>query len=272
MSPSAAVAAAAAQQATVEPAPAGPVVPDDVARKLLEDPAVQQIMQERCVKTGNNAAEILTDGEVQKTILQACSERFPEHAAQAKQRMSEFAIDPDVQNHARQAMDWASHYLGQGGALVITNIEVGPTPVRCCASLAAGISAIRAAGYLLNPLGLWTDTVVFVLAAYQLLFAITTGLFEVKVEWVQSVASLDSYQNTLIDKAKFTSETVGRGLFFAFQGALWMCFTCHWSDTVCGACLVFVGTLFLFVHYCGFTTLAEKVTNGYRALAPKDVP
>jgi len=247
------------------------VVPDDVARKLLEDPAVQQIMQERCVKTGMNAAEILTDGEVQKTILQACTERFPEHAAQAKQRIAEFAVDPEVQNHARQAMDWASHYLGQGGALVVAYIELGSTPVRFCASLAGLISAVRACGYLLNPLGLVTYSVGYVLAAYQLLFSITTVLFEVKIEWVQSLGALDSYQNTLIEKAKFTSEIVGRGLFFLFQGTLWLCFGSHWSDWWCGASMVFVGVMFLLVHYCGYATVAEKVTNGYRALAAKEV-
>jgi len=231
---------------------------------------VQQIIQERCVKTGMNVTEILTDGEVQRTILQACTERFPEHAAQAKQRIAEFAVDPDVQNHARQAMDWASHYLGQGGALVVAYIEQCPMSVRLCAGIAACVSAVRAAGYLLNPLGLWTDSVPYVLSLYQLLFSITVGLFEVKLEWVQAVPVLDSYQNTLIEKAKFTSETLGRGLLFGFQGTLWLCFASHFSDSMCGALMSFVGIMFALASYCGYGTVAEKVTSGYRALASKE--
>lgn len=149
-------------------------------------------------------------------------------------------------------------------------IEQGPLPVRIVAVGGSFLSCVNAGLTMLNPLGLLTNSVNYVLSSYQMMFCLTTSLFEAKVEWVQSLRWLDQFQTLLVEKAKFLSELPGRGAVHIFQGSLWLCFA---SSTeifalICGVYMVFLGFLDFAMHFGGFATIAEKA--GYSSLAVKE--
>merc|ERR1719329_1357987 len=109
------------------------------------------------------------------------------------------------------------------------------------------------------------DPVGFVIGGYQILFSITTMMFEAKAEWIQKIPGLDSYQDLVIEHAQFLSEVGGRGLFYGFQGSLWLAFASinKLANLVLG--LYFV-VLFLFhmAMYNGIMpqTIAQKIREG----------
>merc|ERR1719223_1828107 len=126
---------------------------------------------------------------------------------------------------------------------------------------------------MMNPLMLVFGPVTYVLSTYQLIFALTTILFEMKPEWIQKIGmGLDGYQDMLIDKCKFLTETAGRGLFYIFQGTLWLCFASlsELLDLGTGAFMVFVGLLNIIVHFGGLGSIAQKVNAGYAKVAGED--
>lgn len=73
----------------------------------------------------------------------------------------------------------------------------------------------------------------------------------------------------LIDKAKFLSEAKGRGLFYFFQGTLWLAFA-SLTDLLtlgCGLFLAFLGICNILLAYGHLQKIAEKVKSaGYMSV------
>merc|ERR1711920_57688 len=106
-----------------------------------------------------------------------------------------------------------------------------------------------------------------ILLSYNLIFSITSMIFEAKPEWIQAVQGLDKYQNMLIEYCVFLATAIGRGLFYAFQGTLWFTFA---SATPIGFLIVCLGLVFFclaFIHilmYFGVMPqhLVTKIRSG----------
>mmetsp|Transcript_108532 Transcript_108532/g.317549 ORF Transcript_108532/g.317549 Transcript_108532/m.317549 type:complete len:253 (-) Transcript_108532:151-909(-) len=247
-------------------------VPPELAESLLADPAVQQAIKQQVLRSGQDAAQALQDPAVQAQLINTCKERFPQYASLARDQLVELARDPEVQRRARECGALAVQYAGQAGDMFVAQIEQGPAGVRVLAFGGGLASCVVSALHLLNPLGLITGTVVYVLSIYQMLFSLTTMLFEAKPEWIQRVGGgIDTYQDMLIRKSKFLSEALGRGLFYVFQGSLWLSVAgvADLLELVCGSYMVFVGIMNILMHYGGYSRFAEKLSKTYHEATGK---
>lgn len=240
-------------------------IPDDIKQKLMQDPAVQNAMKE----AGKGALESLQDPKVQAQIMETCKEKFPQYASAAKDHIKAFVNDPEVQKQAKHYASVAGAYVMQAGGAFVATIQQGPAGVRFFSFIGGVGSAVVAVLAMINPLKLIFGPVIYVLSGYQLLFSLTTIIFEMPPEWITKVPGVTAYQDMLMDKAKFLTETLGRGLFYVFQGTLWLCFASlqDWDKLLCGLWMVFVGALNIMIHYGGYTVFAEKVAQGYHALS-----
>mmetsp|Transcript_108030 Transcript_108030/g.232775 ORF Transcript_108030/g.232775 Transcript_108030/m.232775 type:complete len:256 (-) Transcript_108030:6-773(-) len=244
-----------------------PAIPSEVGKQLLQDPSVQKTIQDICQRSHGwtDAGQALQDPEVQRQILQTCRVRFPEYAAQASLKISEFVNDPEVQSNARQYALMARHYLGQAagrvGGVLVTQIQQGPTGVRVLAFGGGLFSFIIACLSVLDLSGMLANPVAYTLSAYQVIFSFTVIMFEAKVSWIQKWKGLDRWHSLLIEKAKFLSENLGRGLFYIFIGSLWLCFAnlTELLELACGTYMAFIGVLYILLHQGGYAQFAEKV-------------
>merc|ERR1719238_87009 len=96
-------------------------------------------------------------------------------------------------------------------------------------------------------------------------------LYEAKPEWIAKIGPLGKYHDMLLVKAKFISEVLGRGLFYIFQGSLWLAFAnlVKIFDLATGCFMVFVGVLHVAMHYGKLGSVAAKMREGYERLATK---
>lgn len=249
-------------------------IPADVKAKLLEDPAVQKAIAD----AGKGALESLKDPKVQEQILATCKEKFPEYAASATAKIKDFVSDPEVQAKAKEYAFIAAQKAKEGVALAaagfVKQVQQGPDGVRFLSFLGGCFSGGNAIYQMLNVAGVLFHIVIYVVGIYQLIFSLTTILFEAPNEYVAKLPSfVNDYHDLLIDKAKFISETLGRGLFYIFQGTLWLCFIDSPIDVGCGLWMIMVGVMNILIHYGGYNKFAEKVAVGYQSLsgAPVDV-
>lgn len=242
-------------------------IPHELTEQLLADPSVQQIIKEQAIRSGRDAAQCLKDPAVQAQIMSTCQEKFPEYAAIAKDRIVQFCSDPEVQQRARAYSALAVHYAGQAGALFVAQVEQGPAGLRVLGFIAALASCTMSTLGILNPFGLLTGTIKYVLSVYQVMFSLTTMLFEAKPEWIQRLGGgIERYQDMLLLKSKFLADEIGRGLFYVFQGSLWLSFASiiDLPDLALGAFMVFIGFLNVLAHYGGYSTFADKLSQSYR--------
>merc|ERR1712176_1221899 len=94
---------------------------------------------------------------------------------------------------------------------------------------------------------------------FQLLFSLTSVIFEADPEWVAKVEEnsggllpINKYHDKVIENAKFITYNGGRGLFYLFQGALWFDLASSFTDVLTiltGAFLLLVGVLHILMHY-----------------------
>jgi len=251
-----------------------PDIPDDVKQKLLQDPAVQKIIMEQVSASGEDAVQALKTPEVQQQILTTCKEKFPEYASAASTKIKAFCNDPETQKQAKYYAGLATSYAAMMPAAIVAQIEQGPAGVRLLAFGGGFASCVNSGLSIINPLGALLATVSYLISAYQLLFSLTTMLFEAKPEWIQKVPSLDRYQDMLIEKCKFMTESQGRGLFYVFQGTLWLSLGSFKKlfNLAIGLWMVFVGILHILIHYGGYQIVAEKVSNQYKKLTSQETP
>merc|ERR1712023_433833 len=111
--------------------------------------------------------------------------------------------------------------------------------------------------------------VMYVVSAYQMIFAASTVIFECPPEYIQKVPQIDQYQDMLGAKCAFLTEFVGRGMFYIFQGSLWLCFASLTDllDLVTGLLQVFIGVLHVLMHFGVMPQhVATKMQAGYSSL------
>jgi len=243
-------------------------IPDDVKKSLMNDPKVQKAVQDAAEKTGKDAMSALQDPEVQRQIMETCKEKFPEYAGQAKTKIMEFCNDPEVQAAAKKYSAMAGAYVMKAGGALVATIEQGPAGIRFLCFIGSCASVVNSILKLIHISHILATPVKYVLSIYQLLFAITTVLFEAPPEYIAKVPGLNGYQDMLLDKCKFLSETLGRGGFYIFQGTLWLCFASLSDilDLAVGLALVCCGILNLLMHFGGLGKFQEKVRQGYEKL------
>lgn len=230
--------------------------------KLLQDPAVQAKLKE----AGEKA---LNDPAVQQMIVKVAKDKFPEYAGKAADAAKAWAQDPAVQAKAKEygaaALALASKELGEAGDKVIGLIEQGPTGVRIltfgaeCMCCATAVMALINVGEALGALA------VYVVSVYQLLFAITAMTFEAPATVIEKIPGLTHYQDMIMEKAKFMSEVLGRGIFYIFQGTLWLAFAsfAKMLNFLTGVVMICIGLLHIAMHYGQLQTVASKMKAGY---------
>lgn len=223
--------------------------------QLLQDPAVKAAMQ----KAGTDA---LQNPEVQAQMLKVAQDKFPELASQAKDQISAWANDPAVQ---AQAQHYAGVALSQvkGAPMALLNVvEQGPDGVRLLAFGAGVASLVMSALTIINPLNALA-IIMYTLAAYQVIFAISTMLFEMNPEWMNAekpfkeapfarIPGIEGYQKMLMEYCSFLTLNGGRGMFYIFQGSLWLLFADSLEEIpqICvGAFQVFIGALHVGMHF-----------------------
>lgn len=182
---------------------------------LLSNPAVQNAMKQA-------GQEAIHDPAVQEAIIKVAKENLTaENAAKVADMAKTWVQDPEVQAKARHYAGMAMAYSGQAGQMVVGCIEQGPTGLRFLAFLTGCASCVNAGltvANVANVLGL----VSYAIAIYQVIFALTTMLFEASPDHIAKIPGLNGYQDMLIEYAKFLSSVLGRGLFYIFQGVLWL--------------------------------------------------
>lgn len=233
----------------------------EMQRQLLSDPQVQEAVK-------NAGQDALNDPRVQNTIVRVAQEKFPEYADIVRQKALEWARDPAVQvqayHYAGTAAQYAGEYASQAGDITLGLVEQGPTGLRVLGFAAGVLSCVNAVMFLIEPENL-VNLVAFVVCGYQMMFAITTIIFEAPPHFIEKIPAVTNYQDMLIDQAKFISQVLGRGLFYIFQGSLWLSFASLTRplDILTGIALCFVGVLLIAMHVGHLGTVSSKLREGY---------
>lgn len=146
-------------------------------------------------------------------------------------------------------------------------IEHGPGLLRLLA-FAAGAASLGAVIFLLiNPNNLMHHPIMYTLYLYITVFALTTMVFEAKPEWIENMGSaINKYHDLLIKHCGFLTVMGGRGVFYFFQGTLWLTFADSWQEMIqvaAGVALAVVGFLHLLGHWGIMPAhIVEKATKG----------
>mmetsp|Transcript_38844 Transcript_38844/g.85071 ORF Transcript_38844/g.85071 Transcript_38844/m.85071 type:complete len:252 (+) Transcript_38844:55-810(+) len=247
-------------------------IPADVQQQIMEDPRVQAKIRDQASKMGVDAVAALQDPAVQQQIMDTCKEKFPQYADQASQKIREFVSDPAVQAGAKQALSAAGAALYRGADAFISQIEQGPAGVRILAFIASVASIVNAGLALFDFAAAIFHTPLYVISGYQVIFACTTALFEAKPSWIEKIPGLNRYQNLLLDHAQFLADARGRGMFYFFQGTLWLAFAglTDFADLATGCFVCFIGILHFAMHYGKLTLVADKFRKGSGALIAQE--
>lgn len=238
-----------------------------VQEELLRDPAVQKAIQE----AGEKA---LKDERVQKVLLETAKKKGGEFLNVAPGMVKQWATDPAVQAKAKHYAGVALNMVATAGENVVGCIEQGPTGVRVLAFVGGIGSLCLSALHLINP-GNIIMLFSYAVAVYQAIFALTTMLFEVKPEWVEKVTWLGEYQDILVRECRFITLVGGRGLFYIFQGSLWIVFcqnlVAEIAELVVGLYLCLIGALHVLMHFGIMPQHIAAKARGYHALAAQAV-
>jgi hypothetical protein len=223
-------------------------------------------------KAGDSA---LSDPEVQKAILATCKDRFPEHAGYAATQVKAWAKDPVVQARAKDSAKVAIGYARQAGHDFMKRIEQGPAGVRVLAFVGSLASFVIGCMSFFNVFSIFHHPVLYTVSAYQMVFSLTTIIFEAQPEWIEAIQDkcpalqVDNYQNMLLENAKFLSLNGGRGMFYVFQGTMWLAFASltDLPNLAIGLYMAFIGILHVLMHFEVMPQIvAEKMRAGYEAV------
>lgn len=247
---------------------AGAEVPDSIRQAIFEHPKVMEAVR----KSEKARTAPLADPVVQQQILSVCYERHPEVAEVAPAAIASWGKDPQAQKAAQLAAGVVPVLATVAGLFVgdhrgVELINQGSPVVRLLAFI-GGMSCIFMSAFpIINPWLLLNHPVMWAIHAYQLIFSVTTLIFEAKPEWVKSLPMLDDYKAILLDNAKFLAKTLGRGMFYCFQGTLWLCLgysvpmaaatvnqgfitkTYHFFSVILGLYMVLLGGAHILMHY-----------------------
>jgi len=154
------------------------------------------------------------------------------------------------------------------------SVEQGPGFLRLVAFLTAMASFVLITLVMLNP-GELINLPGYILKVYIAAFALTTMLFEAKQEWISSLGPLSNYQDLLIRHCEFLTLMGGRGLFYVFQGTLWLSFADSLAEIFeigIALSLIGVGVLHLAAHYGVMPKeVVQKVAAKTQGLLGRDV-
>eukprot|EP00441_Pelagodinium_beii_P017251 CAMPEP_0197659860 /NCGR_PEP_ID=MMETSP1338-20131121/49454_1 /TAXON_ID=43686 ORGANISM="Pelagodinium beii, Strain RCC1491" /NCGR_SAMPLE_ID=MMETSP1338 /ASSEMBLY_ACC=CAM_ASM_000754 /LENGTH=274 /DNA_ID=CAMNT_0043236993 /DNA_START=71 /DNA_END=893 /DNA_ORIENTATION=+ len=242
-------------------------VPEDIKSQILGDPEVQKVIMDQAKAKGVDVIKVLQDPEVRLKICNVAQDKFSEYAPVIKEQISDFVNDPAVKAKAQEYLAAGWKAIGQAGQVLVRTIQQGPEGLRMVSFAAGSASSAWVLLAILNPLKIVFSPVTYVLSAYILLFSVSTMLFEAPPAYIEQYPALDQYQDLLIDKAPFISETLGRGLFYVFVGTLWLAQVSITSilTLVIGLFMVFCGVANIVVHFKGYTFFKEKLSEGYKA-------
>merc|ERR1712187_698824 len=135
------------------------------------------------------------------------------------------------------------------------SVQQGSPCVRLLAFAVSLLSCALSFLHLFNMGTFFSNIVLYLVAIYQVIFSLTTMLFEAKPQWVQAFEEkttlpISRYQDLLIDNAKFLSTAGGRGLFYFFQGTLWLALAMHsFLNSLCGGLFCIVGVVHILMHF-----------------------
>lgn len=230
----------------------------------MQDPAVKKALAE----AGENA---LKDPKVQEEMIKVAKEKFPKYAGQVKDQVMVWANDPNVQEKAKYYGGVALQYAGQAAGEMTKLLESGPDGIRfvaCCAGIASCVNSVLA---LLNIFSAIFSPIMYLIALYQLVFSLTTIVFEMPQSWIDNhLGFVKKYQDMLMVKAAFLADVLGRGLFYLFQGSLWLGFSSitELLDLCCGLALIGMGGLHI-AMYWGIMPkhVFDRAREGYSRLS-----
>jgi len=234
----------------------------DASQALLEqalrDPQVQAMVRQK-------GQEAMQDKEVQNAVMDYVKKNAPGAADEAKKKLENWAKDPEVQAKAKHYASQAGVAFGQAAEHGISLVEQGPTGVRLLAFMAGCASCVCAVMTFLDVGNLLGHLAAAIVAGYQIIFSVSTIIFEAPPSVIEKVPGINGYQEMLIDHAKFMSEVMGRGLFYVFQGTLWLALSeLHKIfNLAVGASLIAVGLLHVAMYYGKLDTVAMKMRAGY---------
>jgi hypothetical protein len=231
---------------------------EELTKSLLADPQVQAAM----AQAGENA---MNDPKVKAAIQEAAvnsgsalaqqlKDQGPEMLQKVQSQALTMANDPAVQakakEYAKQAGEMAQKYGAMGANLFMQKVEQGPQGVRFLACVISIGSMANSVMTVINPVSM-LNPISYVISLYQLLFAASTALFELPPEYMEKVAFMKEYQETLAVKCNFLTDVYGRGLFYIFQGSLWAGFASlvDLMDLAVSGLLIFIGVLHVAMHY-----------------------
>jgi hypothetical protein len=243
----------------------------DASQALLEsalrDPKVQEMVRQK-------GQQAMQDPAVQNAVMKYCQENGPQAAEAAKAKMQAWAADPEVQAKAKHYASQAGVAFGQAAEHGISLVEQGPTGVRLLAFIAGCASCICAVMTFMDVGNLLGHLAAAIVAGYQIIFSVSTIIFEAPPSVIEKVPGINGYQEMLIDHAKFMSEVMGRGLFYVFQGTLWLALSeLHKIfNLAVGASLIAVGLLHVAMYYGKLDTVATKMRQGYASAASTGTP
>lgn len=197
---------------------------------------------------GDSPAEsVLKDPDVQRAIAEA-SKKYAKDKAKNVTMKDVAAQGTKI---AGEAVKYANTYVGNAGSVVADRIEQGPAGVRFLAFIGGIVSFGLCVGSLMNPCNMFA-AISYIMSAYQALFAAATMLFEADPAWVSQITLLSETQDLLMENCKFLTLTGGRGLFYIFQGSLWMVQCAgfgQWHLLAAGLYMIFIGAVHVSMHF-----------------------
>jgi len=242
----------------------------ETQKLVLQDPRVQEAIKNAAKKAGNDAVDSMKDPEVQAAIIATVKEKAPKYASMAKEEVTKFVSDPRVQAQAYKAAGVVFGAAGQSLDRFIGVIEQGPAGVRLLAFAGGILSCVNAVMYCFQFTNIANHLVLYVISIYQIIFAITTMIFEAPSSVVEKIPGIITYRDVLMQKAEGLAEVAGRGLFYIFQGTLWLGLGTSFEllDVITGAYVSFIGILHIIMHFGKLQSFTMSVRQGYEKVAP----
>lgn len=196
----------------------------------LQKPRVQEALEQAA---SNSSGNVLADSEVQVQLRHALPEVYPELAgAVGSKDVSRWVNNLWIQREAARLVstpDTASKTAWKAVKDVAVEIEQGSMGLRFFAALGICASCVNSTlliSEVLRPVGdphaQQPVLVTLTTAVYLAVFGFLSLLFEVNPLWLAHVHVLDMLQNRLLENCRFLAEGSGRGLFYSFQGMLWL--------------------------------------------------
>mmetsp|Transcript_121341 Transcript_121341/g.338660 ORF Transcript_121341/g.338660 Transcript_121341/m.338660 type:complete len:265 (-) Transcript_121341:110-904(-) len=227
----------------------------EVQERLLCDPVVMEAVR-------GAGLQALLDPGVRRAVRNAAAEKAPEVAGQAAALVKAWSSDPEVQARARYVAGMAVHCTGHAGEAVVHCIEQGPEGVQVLAFVGSGASLALAGLQVLNPLA----AVGAAISLYQVLFSLMMMVFEAKTEWISRYEFINDLHDMLMLNLRFLSLSLGRGLFYIFQGSMWWVLSSFFGipQKLLALYMCFLGTLYILMH---FGVMPQHVATKMRAFA-----